>query len=927
MAIRRSQNWISQQRVDTPHLRSIESAVRNDFDDLIKSAIYGLNQSYIIRGFEINMTGLIGSAASGTQIITADSAVLHGTSREAGTIYVTDQNQAPEVLNSTINPRVQGAFTPNAVNYIGLEYERVLDNSTVDQVYLWNPSSKNETSKTAPLASILKYKFVITTSIWASNVVPIAKIITDAANNVVEVTDQRPLLFRLGTAGRVTPNPSYIYPWTKQTPNRSENPPSSSTSAVNPFKGGDKQIGSLKEWMDAVMTSILEIKGTVYWYSPNTGGSAVNLRTDLGNTVFTGRGNVAHSSGIPGRINWSQDIVMRVIGSRLSYTILANASSNHITLSDDQVAYINLVRGVEVAPNLLFTNGSPIVSSVGAVSWTSNVQAGDWIKLASEDDSQYYKIQSVDSLSQVTLTEPFGGPSTGVSGAKAKYAWGVYQTSAIPSTNRHIKVASRKDVPSGENIYWLMVRSDNGGSTPRVYVRFVGQELEQGETVEVSDTTSSQLYQYIGSAGDSDNSPIYSDKLGPLQPEITDITCPAGSAITSGQHFLLYSANDLVEYYVWYNVDSSGGDPLVLGKTPIQVAISSSDTASQVATKTALAINAMPSFNASALGSVVTVTNSAAGQCTDASNVNVSGLTISVVQQGSGAPNNIVVDTENLTLSIKRLDNAIATLLNTASEIDYEEKIDIISGPPSNDNELTGPILSGTNIIIPTDSRNYDTVKTYTVGDGELEVYLNGIKLTLGDSWSEVGAPGTESNTIQILENLEIGDVLVFRIDPATALSGGGGGGGEANTASNIGSGVGLFSSKVGVDLQFRSLVAGPGVTITPSGSTVTISSTPTAALLDVEVVVGTNYSATSANDVILVDTAGADRTVTLPSAVGIEGKVFHIKKLSASDTLYIASVSSQTLDGVNIQATPHPITVQYETVSVVSDGNNWFII
>ncbi|NIM50438.1 MAG: hypothetical protein GTO22_14510 [Gemmatimonadales bacterium] len=36
----------------------------------------------------------------------------------------------------------------------------------------------------------------------------------------------------------------------------------------------------------------------------------------------------------------------------------------------------------------------------------------------------------------------------------------------------------------------------------------------------------------------------------------------------------------------------------------------------------------------------------------------------------------------------------------------------------------------------------------------------------------------------------------------------GGGGGGEANTGSNLGVGVGVFDGKVGVDLQFRSLVA-----------------------------------------------------------------------------------------------------------------------
>jgi hypothetical protein len=54
----------------------------------------------------------------------------------------------------------------------------------------------------------------------------------------------------------------------------------------------------------------------------------------------------------------------------------------------------------------------------------------------------------------------------------------------------------------------------------------------------------------------------------------------------------------------------------------------------------------------------------------------------------------------------------------------------------------------------------------------------------------------------------------------------GGGGSGEANTASNLGAGTGVYASKVGVDLQFKSLVAGSNVTITSTGTEITISAT-----------------------------------------------------------------------------------------------------
>lgn len=53
-----------------------------------------------------------------------------------------------------------------------------------------------------------------------------------------------------------------------------------------------------------------------------------------------------------------------------------------------------------------------------------------------------------------------------------------------------------------------------------------------------------------------------------------------------------------------------------------------------------------------------------------------------------------------------------------------------------------------------------------------------------------------------------------------------GGAGGEANTASNLGAGNGVFAQKDGVDLQFKSLVAGSNVTLTPDANTITIAST-----------------------------------------------------------------------------------------------------
>lgn len=924
MAIKRSQNFLNQQRIDVPHLRSIESAVRNDFDDLAKSLISGISNSYVIRGFEINMTGVIGSSATGLQVLVADSAILHTQSDEAGSFLLIPDTEPNQILSSTTNTKVEGSFTPGALNYIGIEFTREIDDSTTSQVYFWNPSTVQEFTKTVPLAETLDYKFVITSSLYTSNVLPLAIIETDSANNVLSVEDRRPMLFRLGSAGSTTPDPNYVYPWND---GRSENNFKSTSSASSPFSGGDKQIKNDKEWKDAVMSALKEIKGTTYWYSVNTGGSLVKTKQDLANMMMTGIGDISHSETIAGRLNWSNDIFFNFVGSRLTYKLSANVATTHVTLSDDQAAYIKLVRGQAITPSLVFTNSSSVVNSVGAVSWTNNVLAGDFIKQASENDTKYYKILTVNSSSQVTLTSSFQESSTGAGGALAHYAWGSYETNAAPSTDRHVRVSLRKDVPFDEDTYWLFLRQDNAGAVARVYVRGSGfGELEQGERREISDNTSTDLLEYIGSPSENISEPDYTGAIVPAVNEVFTITFPAANSITSGQYFLANSASDVSERYFWFNKNGAGGDPLVPSKFGHAIAISTGQPNTVVAAAAATILNGIGEFNAvDNLNGTVTVTLAQAGSSTDPSNFNVSGLSIVINTQGTGSVNNYIIDTENLTKTAKRLDEALGNFVNSITTDGYEEFKNVVSGAPANDNEITGPVAINTTFSIPLNSRISNVQQIYVVGSGTLAVYLNGVRLAVGEDYDEVGLSGSDSYQVENLIPLEIDDLLVFKIEGEGV---GTGGGGSTYSGSNLGSpsDANVFKQLAGSQFQFRRLTAGANITITENANDIVIESIPGVAASSVSTQ-SANYSVLTSDDIVLADTSTVSVTLTLPTAAGNAGKVFNFKKLSSLNSLFIKSVFNENLDGVDIDAVPYEITVINESMTIVSDGTDWFII
>jgi hypothetical protein len=310
------------------------------------------------------------------------------------------------------------------------------------------------------------------------------------------------------------------------------------------------------------------------------------------------------------------------------------------------------------------------------------------------------------------------------------------------------------------------------------------------------------------------------------------------------------------------------------------------------------------------------------GTSTDAFNFNVGSLTLVVDTQGVGTPNYYLNDGDNLTKAIKTLDQQVGNLIASVTEKSYDEEITIVSGSPTT-NQLVGPVVVSTPITIPTNSRNLNIQQTYIVGAGTLEVYLNGQKLFLNSDYTEVGTAGTASSTITNLSQWEETDVIFFNLDG----KGLGGVGSTAYTASNLGSGAQVFSQIAGTEIQHRTLTAGANITLVQNTNDIVISATAGGVVAASGSIYNSNHSLIITNDIALGDTSLFSITLTLPDATTCPGKIFYIKKIALLNTLYIKSVLSQALDGIDVDVTPYGMTIQFDSVTLTSVAGNWYFI
>lgn len=254
MAVNSRVNYLGQERIDAPFLRLSESGVAGDFDLLAGLVIAG-KQPLVVKGFSIGSFA-VGTAASNLVMDVTNGLILHYEASASGSVFTIPSDRSSEVLSSTSNARVSGSFVPSSTNYVGLDLTLQPDSTTEGKAAFYIPDLQAEQIRSVPLQMTVDYRIVITTEPFETfpSILPIAIVNTDNVSAVLSVNDARNLLGRLGSGGS-SPNPTYYFNW----------PSGRKEVTGKPFSGGDKEIPSLKDWMNAVMTRIWEIGGGERW--------------------------------------------------------------------------------------------------------------------------------------------------------------------------------------------------------------------------------------------------------------------------------------------------------------------------------------------------------------------------------------------------------------------------------------------------------------------------------------------------------------------------------------------------------------------------------------------------------------------------------------------------------------------------------------
>lgn len=494
------------ERYDTPDARAMEAFSQNDWRFFISGIIS--QKSYIVSGFEITNYANI-FIVPGVRLRQNNAVIMHpeATTQAAG-FYVASGSEADAQLQ----------LSPNATNFVEIDFET--SSGTPDTRAFWDMGADggNGGEYTDDVDTVINLELKVTSNVsgFTEGKIPLYKIITNINGVAIEVTDCRPLFFRLGTGGS-TPNPDAQFAWPQNSPDPAHAELETPIKAVNgsdePYQGGDKNIKSFKDWMDAVMTSLMKLKASPYWYSPSMSMGEVYQNSKM--MVMVG-GTWRHEEGLMGRLSLVDGSTLYRIGKQNNCSL---GPFSELDMTANPVLFIMLPNDANISYRMGQDGTLPVVPKIVTATTTNEISVsgnGNYILSAAPGSSvagnlmirgqkfsyEYaaYNAATDRTIFSVVSPDPSGLVKSGDFVYQSDYSVNGYyhysQSQAVPGINTG-------GVSEGvERTVWIGFFDGTWMHTP-------DSKLEEGEQVQVGQNSSQALFDYIGSNGEADSTPVY----------------------------------------------------------------------------------------------------------------------------------------------------------------------------------------------------------------------------------------------------------------------------------------------------------------------------------------------------------------------------------------------------------------------------------
>lgn len=242
MALFQRTRLIQNQRLDLPDYNNIEDFVCADFKAIHKNV--WTNGNFVMSGFAATGTG-----TDTLSVAVANSEAMFGA--DDGVLFI----GAP-----SLSPLTNNELVPSATNYVEIFIDQ--DTGGADSRAFWDPTANGGTggefAQIVDTFTFIKANFAINTSGFSGDAdkLRLCEVDVNGSGTITAIRDARNMFWRLGRSG----DTGYDYPWSSRT-----------EPVVTDFTGADKDIANFKDWADAVMSSLKEVKGASYWFETPTG--------------------------------------------------------------------------------------------------------------------------------------------------------------------------------------------------------------------------------------------------------------------------------------------------------------------------------------------------------------------------------------------------------------------------------------------------------------------------------------------------------------------------------------------------------------------------------------------------------------------------------------------------------------------------------